>query len=87
MARGAPAGAGGIAWNDLLPLIGDFWRQIAIRVEPRHRSGRLKQWLNYLRGHYPEAEQAFAELRLSNDPASASRWLTAQLAPMPEALA
>ena len=33
------------------------------------------------------AEQAFAELRLSNDPASASRWLAAQLAPMPEALA
>jgi tRNA-dihydrouridine synthase C len=87
VARGAPAGAGGIAWNDLLPLIGDFWRQIATRVEPRHRSGRLKQWLNYLRGHYPEAEQAFAELRLSNDPASASRWLTAQLAPVHEALA
>ena len=83
VARGAPAGAEGIAWDDLLPLIGDFWRQIATRVEPRHRSGRLKQWLNYLRGHYPEAEQAFAELRLSNDPASASGWLEARLAPAP----
>jgi tRNA-dihydrouridine synthase C len=79
--------AEGIAWDDLLPLIGDFWRQIATRVEPRHRCGRLKQWLNYLRGHYPEAERAFGELRLSNDPASASRWLAAQRTPALQALA
>ncbi len=87
VARGAPAGSEGIAWDDLLPLIGDFWRQIATRVEPRHRCGRLKQWLNYLRGHYPEAERAFGELRLSNDPASASRWLAAQRTPALQALA
>jgi len=77
-ARGEAGRADGILWDDVLPLIDDFWRQIATRVEPRHRSGRLKQWLNYLRGHFPEAQQAFDQLRLSNDPAVATRWLAAQ---------
>ncbi len=79
-ARGEPAGASGVGWQALLPLIDDFWRQIATRVEPRHRCGRLKQWLNYLRGRYPEAQQAFDELRQGNDPALATRWLAAQRA-------
>jgi tRNA-dihydrouridine synthase C len=46
-----------------------FWQQVSARVERRHRAGRLKQWLNYLRNRHPEAQQAFDELRLSNDPA------------------
>ena len=78
-AQGLSPGAGGIAWADLLPLMADFWRLIASHVEPRHRSGRLKQWLNYLRRHYPEAEQAFTELRLTNDPARIAAWLAVQL--------
>ena len=78
LARGEPALPSGIDWDALLPLIGEFWRQVAIRVEPRHRSGRLKQWLNYLRGHYPQAQAAFDALRLGNDPARATRWLQAQ---------
>ena len=44
--RGLDPGTGGIAWPDLLPLMADFWRLVATHVEPRHRSGRLKQWLN-----------------------------------------
>ena len=79
-AQGLAPGAGGIAWADLLPLMADFWRLVATHVEPRHRSGRLKQWLNYLRRHYAEAEQAFTELRLTNDPAGITAWLAAQQA-------
>jgi tRNA-dihydrouridine synthase C len=78
-AQGLPPGQGGIAWADLLPLLAEFWRLVAGHVVPRHRAGRLKQWLNYLRGHYPEAQQAFDALRLSNDPASIHAWLAQQV--------
>jgi tRNA-dihydrouridine synthase C len=37
-------------------------------VAPRHRSGRLKQWLNLLRRRFPEAQEAFDRVRISNDP-------------------
>ena len=82
-ALGQSPGADGIAWPALLPLIAEFWRLVATHVVPRHRAGRLKQWLNYLRRHYPEAEQAFEALRLSNDPQSISRWLAEQAAASP----
>ena len=59
-----------LAWDDLLPLIADFWRRVSVRVEPRHRAGRLKQWLNLLRRRYPQAQRAYDELRLVNDPAA-----------------
>ena len=82
-ALGQSLGADGIAWPALLPLMAEFWRLVATHVVPRHRAGRLKQWLNYLRRHYPEAEQAFEALRLSNDPQSISRWLAEQTATSP----
>ena len=59
-----------LAWEDLLPLLADFWRRVGARVEPRHRAGRLKQWLNLLRRRYPQAQRAYDELRLVNDPAA-----------------
>jgi tRNA-dihydrouridine synthase C len=59
-----------VAWDDLLPSIADFWRRMSARVEPRHRAGRLKQWLNLLRRRYPEAQRAYDDLRLLNDPAA-----------------
>ena len=80
-AAGQPGGPHGIAWADLLPLLGDFWQQVGGHVAPRHQAGRLKQWLNYLRRHYPEAEAAFDELRVVNDPACIQQWLCATLAP------
>jgi tRNA-dihydrouridine synthase C len=52
-----------------MPRIADFWARVTERVEPRHRAGRLKQWLNLLRRRYPEAQRAYDELRLVNDPA------------------
>ena len=57
-----------VAWDALLPLIADFWHRVSTRVEPRHRAGRLKQWLNLLRRRYPEAQHAYDRLRLVNDP-------------------
>jgi tRNA-dihydrouridine synthase C len=57
-----------VAWDALLPHLVEFWRLVSLRVEPRHRAGRLKQWLNLLRRRYPQAQRAYDELRLVNDP-------------------
>ena len=70
-------GQGGVPWSQILPLLVVFWQQVCGRVERRHRAGRLKQWLNYLRHRYPEAQSAFDDLRLSNEPAHIEAWLTA----------
>jgi tRNA-dihydrouridine synthase C len=56
-------------WHTLLPLLAHYWQRIAGHVAPRHRSGRLKQWLNLLRRRFPEAQVAFDAVRETNDPA------------------
>lgn len=66
---------GAVAWREIVPLLGDFWRQVSARVVPRHRAGRLKQWLGALCRRYPEAQQAFDELRPLHDPVAIERWL------------
>lgn len=72
-------GQGGVPWSVLSPLLLAFWQQVALRVDRRHRAGRLKQWLNYLRRHYPEAQQAFDELRTQHYPQDIDRWLERQM--------
>ncbi len=78
----AMAHAGGVspavAWGQIVHLMRLFWQGIALRVAPRHRAGRLKQWLNYLRRVYPEAQEAFDQLRLLHDPAKIDQWLADQ---------
>ena len=76
-----------LTWDDLLPLIADFWRRMSARVEPRHRAGRLKQWLNLLRRRYPEAQRAYDDLRLLNDPAALAATMFANVAPTLHSLA
>ena len=66
---------GAVAWREIVPLLDDFWRQVSARVVPRHRAGRLKQWLGALCRRYPEAQQAFDELRPLHDPVAIERWL------------
>ena len=72
-----------VAWDDLLPTLAQFWRLVSLRVEPRHRAGRLKQWLNLLRRRYPQAQRAYDELRLVNDPAALGAAMFANVAPTP----
>lgn len=72
----SPQGEGRAApWSSLLPLMQQFWQRVGLHVAARHRAGRLKQWLNYLRRSYPEAQQAFDEVRLLQDPAHVEQWL------------
>ena len=74
----------GVAWTTLLELMQIFWCGVSARVATRHRAGRLKQWLNYMRRVYPAAQQAFDELRLVHDAHQIDVWL-AQRQPKPSA--
>jgi tRNA-dihydrouridine synthase C len=74
----------GVAWATLLDLMQIFWCGVSARVATRHRAGRLKQWLNYMRRVYPAAQQAFDELRLVHDAHQIDVWL-AQRQPKPSA--
>jgi tRNA-dihydrouridine synthase C len=76
------------SWEQLRPLLSVFWKRMSLHVAPRHRAGRFKQWLNYLRRHYPEAQQAFDTLRLVHDPVVMEAWLQqATLPAVPKQLA
>ena len=75
MASYSDAAEAALPWRRVLPLLADFWRDVCGRVERRHRAGRLKQWLNYLRVAYPEAQQVFDALRAVNDPDAITAWM------------
>jgi tRNA-dihydrouridine synthase C len=68
----------GVSWQMLLPLIADFWHLVCSRLERRQQAGRLKQWLNFLRHRYPQAELAYMALRTISDPAAVDQWLAIQ---------
>lgn len=70
-----------VAWEELMPHIAGFWARVSERVEPRHRAGRLKQWLNLLRRRYPQAQRAYDALRLVNDPAALAAAMFATVEP------
>lgn len=74
-ADGAGSEAAPLPWTGLQPLIGAFWQLVCAQLEPRQRAGRLKQWLNFLRRRYPEAETAFMALRTETDQARVTAWL------------
>ncbi len=67
-----------ITWHGLQPLIGDFWKLVRTRLDRKKQAGRLKQWLNFLRQRYPQAEAAYLELRSVTDPLEIDRWMAAQ---------
>jgi tRNA-dihydrouridine synthase C len=52
---------------------------VCTRLDARSRAGRLKQWLNFLRRRFPEAEQAYQSLKSVNDPALVDEWLVAHM--------
>jgi tRNA-dihydrouridine synthase C len=73
--NGLPVRAG-TTWAELLPLIAEFWFIVCTRLDAKSRAGRLKQWLNFLRRHFPEAEAAYQALKTVTDPAAVDVWLT-----------
>ncbi len=76
---GGNAATAAVTWQTLLPLIHDFWQLVRARLERRQQAGRLKQWLNFLRRRYPQAEVAYQALKTVNDAAAIDAWLAAPL--------
>jgi tRNA-dihydrouridine synthase C len=64
-----------ITWHAMLPLVAEFWQLVCTRLDARSRAGRLKQWLNFLRRRFTEAETAYQQLKNINDPALIDGWL------------
>lgn len=64
-----------MGWPALVPLLADFWRLVCTRLDLRARAGRLKQWLNFLRRRFPEAETAYQQIKGITDPALIDVWL------------
>jgi tRNA-dihydrouridine synthase C len=65
------------SWQALWPHVVTFWQIVGSHLAPHHRAGRLKQWLNFLRRRYPQAQDAYATVRTINDPALLARELFA----------
>lgn len=61
-------GAAAPDWSVVKPLLRRYWARIAGTVAPRHRAGRVKQWLNLLRRRFPEAQQLYDEIRPLSGP-------------------
>ena len=74
---GASTSGTALSWDEVKALMPVFWQSVTSRVTPRHRAGRMKQWLNYLRRAYPEAQQAFDEMRLVHDSSKIDAWIKA----------
>lgn len=62
-----PAQAG-LPWAEVVRLLRTYWGIITRHIEPRHRAGRLKQWLHHLKRHHPQAQAAHEAWRTVNDP-------------------
>ena len=64
-----------LTWPQLIPHLLDFWHIVRSRLDTRSQAGRLKQWLNFLRRRFPEAEVAYQALKTIKDPVLIDAWL------------
>ena len=76
---------GAVTWLQLLPQVAHFWHIVTTRLDNKAQAGRLKQWLNFLRRRFPEAEVAYQSLKTINNPAVVQSWLDAQTMPIESA--
>ncbi|WP_242521626.1 tRNA-dihydrouridine synthase [Motiliproteus sp. SC1-56] len=52
-----------LAWETLQPWISEYFERLSDELAPRYAPGRIKQWLAYLRRHYPEAALLFEQIK------------------------
>lgn len=57
-----------LSWTDLLPILRDFQAATLLHYPRKYCGNRLKQWLNYLRRHYPEADALFQQIKNTREP-------------------
>ncbi|MFZ2297030.1 MAG: tRNA-dihydrouridine synthase family protein, partial [Aquabacterium sp.] len=77
--QGLTPGSAALTWDTLQPVLWQFWTLVQARIEPRARTGRMKQWLNYLRRRYPQAETAYQALRTVTDSRQMTDWMQTHL--------
>jgi tRNA-dihydrouridine synthase C len=75
LADGREAWTHATDWQALHPHIASFWQLVRATLERRQQAGRLKQWLNFLRRHYPQAQLAYDTLKAENDVAVIDAWV------------
>jgi tRNA-dihydrouridine synthase C len=64
----APGELKQVQWvRDIQPLLAVYWDLVHGHVVPRHRAGRVKQWLHYMRRAHPEAAAVFEQVRTLTD--------------------
>jgi tRNA-dihydrouridine synthase C len=63
-----------VPWSEVLALMHPFWHIVCSQLDAKKRAGRMKQWLNFLRRRYPEAEVAYQALKTARD-ADVTAWL------------
>lgn len=61
--KGAPP----LPWARVIELIRQYTLYRQDKKPERYLSGRLKQWLKYLGGYYPEAQQCFSQVKRCKD--------------------
>jgi tRNA-dihydrouridine synthase C len=64
-----------LSWESLQPHLQTFWSVVRSTLERRQQAGRLKQWLNFLRRHYPQAQTAYDALKAVNDVQVIDAWI------------
>lgn len=57
-----------LEWCQMLPILRDFHASTVNHYPIKHCGNRLKQWLMYLRRHYPQATILFDRIKRSRDP-------------------
>lgn len=50
-------------WPEVVGLVKDYGRALQVRLEDKYVTGRIKQWLNYLRRGFVEAEAVWPQAR------------------------
>jgi tRNA-dihydrouridine synthase C len=63
-----------VPWGEVLALMHPFWHIVCSQLDAKKRAGRMKQWLNFLRRRYSEAEVAYQALKTARD-ADVTAWL------------
>ena len=64
-------------WPAVAARLLPFWHSVSARVAPRHRAGRLKQWLNLLRRRFAPAQELYERVRTLSDPRAVEALLSA----------
>ena len=76
-----------MSWPEAVALVREYAAALQTRLEDRFVTGRIKQWLNFLRQGFPEAERLWPEARKLRDVAPMLACLNQEISVHPITLA